>query len=67
VLTADQLRQLKAIHRHEFDRFTYIHDIEKWKTPDYWISLSGYEADEPWHYVSTFDPDQPWPHVAAAT
>ncbi len=38
MLTADQLRQLKAIHRHEFDRFDYVHDFAKWRTPEYWIS-----------------------------
>lgn len=38
MLTADQLRQFQAIHRHEFDRFDYVPDPTKWRTPDYWIS-----------------------------
>lgn len=38
MLIADQLRQLRAIHRHEFDRFDYVHDPVKWRTPEYWIS-----------------------------
>lgn len=38
MLTADQLRQLRAIHRHEFDRFDYVRDLAKWRTPEYWIS-----------------------------
>lgn len=38
MLTADQLDQLKAIHRREFDRFDYVPDLERWRTPEYWIS-----------------------------
>lgn len=38
MLTADQLRQFKAIHRHEFDRFDYVPDPVKWQTPEHWIS-----------------------------
>lgn len=35
---ASTVDRLKAIHRRVFDDFEYIHDIEKWKVPDYWLS-----------------------------
>lgn len=38
MLTADQLSAFKDIHRRTFDNFDYVHDIEKWKTPEYWLS-----------------------------
>jgi predicted transglutaminase-like cysteine proteinase len=38
MLTADQLRALKRIHRAVFDAFTYVPDPVKWKSPDYWVS-----------------------------
>lgn len=37
-LTADQLTAFGAIHRRNFDLFDYQYDIDKWKTPEYWLS-----------------------------
>lgn len=38
MLTADQLRALKRIHRIVFDAFTYVPDPVKWQLPDYWVN-----------------------------
>jgi len=44
VLTADQLRRLEAIHRHEYDRFRYVSDAEKWGTQEHWLSCRDVAA-----------------------
>lgn len=36
-LTAEQLANLKRIHRVVFDAFTYVRDEDKWKKPEYWM------------------------------
>jgi len=39
MLTAEQHRQLEAVHRNVKENFIYVPDIEKWKTPEYWMSV----------------------------
>jgi len=39
LIAEDQLDALRKAHRFVFDHFTYVPDPEKWKTPDYWLSV----------------------------
>jgi hypothetical protein len=36
--TADQVDAFAAAHRRVHEGFRYVHDIERWRTPEHWLS-----------------------------